>query len=83
MGPYSASQTERITLIKVALLNKVGEGGMRHYGFVRDPDPGLGRGGGGGVGRDGGRRSAPSATAAPTAREVPNPEVEEDQGVYL
>ncbi|ORX38319.1 hypothetical protein BD324DRAFT_649694 [Kockovaella imperatae] len=28
-----ASQTERITLIKVALLNKVGEGGIKHYGL--------------------------------------------------
>lgn len=31
---YSASQTERVTLIKVALLNKVGEGGVRHLGLT-------------------------------------------------
>ena len=41
--PSSASQTERITLIKVALLNKVGEGAAKHYGFdiPRSTDPPL------------------------------------------
>ena len=29
----SASQTERIELILVALRNKIGEGGMKHYGI--------------------------------------------------
>lgn len=29
----SASQRERITLIKVALMNKIGEGGVKHYGL--------------------------------------------------
>lgn len=29
----SASQTERIELIKVALRNKIGEGGRKHYGI--------------------------------------------------
>ena len=36
MDRYRASQTERITLIKVALLNKVGEGGVRHMGLSLD-----------------------------------------------
>jgi len=31
---YSASQTERIELIKVALRNKIGEGSMKHYGIL-------------------------------------------------
>jgi hypothetical protein len=38
LGP-SASQKERITLIKLALLNKVGEGGMKHYGLDDPPPP--------------------------------------------
>ena len=32
--PSSASQTERIELIMLALQNKIGEGGMRHYGIL-------------------------------------------------
>ena len=32
---HSASQSERIELIKMALRNKVGEGGMKHYGLER------------------------------------------------
>lgn len=36
---HSASQSERITLIKIALLNKVGEGGMKHYGYDGPPGP--------------------------------------------
>lgn len=32
----SASQKERLTLIKVALRNKIGEGGMRHYNLDQE-----------------------------------------------
>jgi hypothetical protein len=38
--PFRASQTERIALIKVALMNKIGEGGMRHYGLDSSLDEG-------------------------------------------
>lgn len=42
-----ASQTERIALIKVALMNKIGEGGMRHYGLdssLNEGKPAVGPG---------------------------------------
>ena len=34
----SASQRERILLIRLALVNKVGEGAAKHYGFEDDAE---------------------------------------------
>jgi len=37
----SPSQRERIAMIKVALMNKIGEGGIKHYGLESTPKPSI------------------------------------------
>jgi hypothetical protein len=54
-------------LIKVALLNKVGEGGMKHYGYDEPPDP----------------TNKPNLTQPVTTPIADPPAPTEEEGMYL
>ena len=73
-----SSQRERITLIKVALLNKVGEGGLRHMGLddktgeIHTEAPAGGR-----------QSHAPGFTADTSHPAAPSVAEQDDGGMHL
>lgn len=75
--PSRSSQRERITLIKVALLNKVGEGGLRHMGLDDKTGQAHPEAPAGGQGHTAGTMADTRHAAVPPAGE------QDDEGMHL